>query len=235
MDKNNLEFDISSMSEFEYKLRELASLSGNEIDKLDNSHQVLFTCIRDDIEAYHNILAMAPMSWFSSEENFKERLKTDLSSYIREELQRIEEASFNLVGKLIDYMGVTSFESYVPWDLFGPCENDIENIEIEIPDDIQAQLYRAVNSFSVAATILNDPTNTALAELIDKSEINIGMMFVKVTEDDDEMEHQIPANMSPENIKESLLIRIRLDREYRENGSELYSSDVDDLYTQYIN
>lgn len=227
---DDLDFDIHSMSEADYKRIGMASLSGDEIDTLETSKQVVFTSIRNDIDNYHNILAMAPACWFSSEDEFKARLKSDLSSYIKEAVERAYIDNIRKVGKIMDYMGTVSFENYVPWNLFGPSDGD--DIDTDLPDEVQAELYRAVNSAVITSEILDDMTYSKLSEVIDNSEINLGVMYVRTSSTEDIP--TFPIETSNENIKESFIIRIILDKVYREIGYEEYSFDIDNLYKKYL-
>lgn len=236
MDKDKLEFDIDCISDTEYKLRQLSALGGEDIESLDRDNQVLFTAVRRDIDRFDNILVMAPMCWFSSEDDFKHRVSTDLSSYFVDELRELSEYCIKNIGRLIDYMGIYSFDEYVPYNLVDYSSDDLsDDVNTDIPDEIQMRLYRCINTAAFALDILDNPDNIEgiLMNLIDRAEMNIGFMSVKTA--DDMMNSDSPLESNQNNIKEAFVARFRLCKDYdTETGEEDYYNDVEKIYKLYM-
>lgn len=228
MDRNKIEFDISSIDNTEYKLREIAALTSEEIDRLEKEKQILFISVRDDIEPISNILIMAPKAWFGGEMEFLSRVQGDLRNYVLDAFENLYNEGSESIGELIDHMGLIPFINYVSLDLMekfsasldGTDESELFMEDVEEYSHFKLLLAQQVNNTMICDEVLSN--EHYLIDLIAQAEIISGVMYVQ--------------SDYGTNIKESYVMKIRLlnNLKCEEDAESTFVEGVKALYMNFL-
>ena len=181
---NDLQFEVNSVSEVEYKINQFSALSKEEINNLGKNDQVLLTDADDMSSTFPTLVVYAPSVWFADENDMMERVCGDLKDYIIEAVDLLFTRSVKSIGRLVDLIGVQSLMSY--------CSNDIElcndgscSIDPDNLDDIILAARKAIKVASLAVEISKDPRNN-FRNWIYSAMVFKGMLNINRDEDDTE-------------------------------------------------
>lgn len=119
MSDNNFEFDTMSMNEDDYKLFKMMGMHGDNLSEVEDEAKALVINTTDYGDYGCMTRIVAPSDWFSSEDDFRDKLKTMFFSQIKDELDIVLSDSAHAVCELIETMGLVGFRSYITYnDLF---------------------------------------------------------------------------------------------------------------------
>lgn len=235
MENSKLEFDTVSMSDLEYKLMELSSISPEDFDTLDKERQLAFVHIKDDMGIYTRLMINVPKAWAEDEAGFRERVKTDLKPYVIDALKHRYLFSLNTIGNMIDHMGFSTFINYVPYDTDDLMETPATP-EFRPPDVVQKFMWKLVQECVMEYDLMHD--EEFYNETIDNIDVLSGQMAFKVgvVKDNNFNIAEQMQNMKPSLVKEVLAMQIDLSCWYEtdcEDPKESYKAWAECVGFQY--
>ena len=141
MSNSNFEFDTMSMDEDAYKLFKMMGMHGDDLSDVEDEAKTLLINTTDYGDYGCLTRVVAPCSWFESEDDFRDKIKTQFYSQIKAELDSILVDSMNTVCELIDVMGMVGFKSYITYTDVVLDDPEIEKYKSAVKMEVLRNLY----------------------------------------------------------------------------------------------
>lgn len=153
---NGLEFDTMSMDEEDYKILKMVGMHGDDLSAVEGDARALVIDTYD-YDKYGCITrVLAPREWFSSAEEFREKLRTDFRDQLQNELDGIISDCARTMCELINVMGIECFMNYMKYEDIICEDPDLERYKSPVKIELLRSFYTYLYFISIESTIAGE-------------------------------------------------------------------------------